>query len=82
MTSKKLLGSIPAAEEKSVPVFLRECIAARMPCTAATQDTREKTLKSWHEYVELGQCRGRLHTDDLRACLFCFLASEGRGEAS
>lgn len=43
ITSKNALGSMPRADEKSVPVFLSECIAARMPCTAATQDTREKT---------------------------------------
>jgi hypothetical protein len=39
------LGSMPLADEKSVPVFLSECIAARIPCTAAVQDTREKTGK-------------------------------------
>lgn len=45
MTSKNALGSMPRAEEKSVPVFFRECIAARIPCTAATQETSEKTEK-------------------------------------
>lgn len=34
---------MPAADEKSVPVFLSECIAARILCTAATHDTNEKT---------------------------------------
>ena len=29
MTSKNALGSIPLAEEKSVPVFFRDCIAVR-----------------------------------------------------
>ena len=43
MTSKNALGSIPWAEVKSVPVFFKERIAARMPWTAATHDTREKT---------------------------------------
>jgi hypothetical protein len=28
---------------KSVPVFFSDCIAARIPCTAATHETREKT---------------------------------------
>ena len=43
MTSKNAFGSIPLADVKSVPVFFSDCIAARIPCTAATQDTREKT---------------------------------------
>ena len=43
MISKNALGSIPWADVKSEPVSLSECIAARMPCTAATQETREKT---------------------------------------
>src|SRR6266850_1799436 len=43
MTSKNAFGSIPWADMKSVPVFFSDFIAARMQCTAATQDTREKT---------------------------------------
>jgi hypothetical protein len=43
MTSKNDFGSIPLAELKSVPVFLRDLIASRTPCTIATQDTSEKT---------------------------------------
>ena len=46
MTSKNALGSMPFALEKSVPVFLSDAIAARMPWTAATQLTREKTAES------------------------------------
>ncbi len=45
MTSKNALGSMPFALEKSVPVFLSDAIAARMPCTAATQLTSEKTVR-------------------------------------
>ena len=44
ITSKNAFGSMPAAEVQSVPVFLSERMAARMPCTAATQETREKTV--------------------------------------
>ena len=44
MTSKNALGSMPFALVKSVPVFLSDAIAARMPCTAATQLTSEKTV--------------------------------------
>lgn len=43
MTSKNAFGSMPRADEKSVPVFFSDCIAARTPCTIATQDTSEKT---------------------------------------
>ena len=45
MSSKNARGSIPCADVKSVPVFFNECIAARIPCTAATADTNEKTFK-------------------------------------
>ena len=46
ITWKNALGSMPFALEKSVPVFLSDAIAARMPWTAATQLTREKTAES------------------------------------
>jgi hypothetical protein len=45
ITLKNAFGSIPCAVEKSVPVFLSECIAARTACTIATQDTKEKTKR-------------------------------------
>jgi hypothetical protein len=35
--------SMPFADVKSVPVFFNDCMAARIPCTAATQETSEKT---------------------------------------
>lgn len=34
---------MPCAEEKSVPVFFSDFMAARTACTIATQETREKT---------------------------------------
>ena len=51
MTSKKALGSIPRAEEKSVPVFLSDLIASRTAWTIATEDTREKTNNIISELV-------------------------------
>jgi len=54
ITSKNDLGSIPFAEVKSVPVFFKDCIAARTACTMATQDTSEKT----------SQKSGRVHMKD------------------
>lgn len=80
MTSKKALGSIPFAEEKSVPVFFNDCIAARMPCTAATQETKEKTVPSAISCVPVpvfGE-----HTDNLGSHGFGFLASKGRRETA
>ena len=44
MTLKKALGSMPCADVQSVPVFFSDFIAARIPWTAATQDTSEKTV--------------------------------------
>jgi hypothetical protein len=44
--TQKKTYSIPLAEEKSVPVFFNDFMAARMPCTAATHETSEKTEES------------------------------------
>ena len=43
MTLKNAFGSMPFALDQSVPVFLRDAIAARTACTIATLDTSEKT---------------------------------------
>ena len=80
MTSKNALGSMPRAEEKSVPVFLRECIAARIACTAATQETKEKT-EDHGKYEKKPPIANQL-TDDFRTHIFRFLAREGRRETA
>lgn len=62
MTSKNAFGSIPCAELKSVPVFFSEAIAARMPCTAATHETREKTGGGSMSLPEDGvECKRKAH---------------------
>jgi hypothetical protein len=73
MTSKKALGSMPLADEKSVPVFFSDCIAARMPCTAATQDTSEKTECKFKNRFS---CSSVKLTDNLCAVSFSLLGSE------
>ena len=80
MTSKNAFGSIPWADTKSVPVFFSECMAARIPCTAATQDTREKTTSIQHT-TSSSISEVRL-TDDFRSHLFSFLRSKGWGETA
>lgn len=50
MTSKKAFGSIPWAVDQSVPVFFKECMAARTAWTIATQETNENTVL-FHEHL-------------------------------
>ena len=73
MTSKNDLGSIPCAELKSVPVFLSDCMAARIPCTAATQDTREKTVKKMRPQIPF---IGQKPTNNFSTVCFSLFASE------
>jgi hypothetical protein len=82
MTSKNAFGSIPWADVKSVPVFFSDFIAARIPCTAATQDTREKTASVGLAYsIFFAIKRWRL-TDDFGSHLSCLLRSKGWGETT
>lgn len=46
---------MPSADEKSVPVFFNDCIAARTPWTMATHDTSEKTMRQNHEPGNLSE---------------------------
>ena len=84
MTLKNAFGSMPCADVQSVPVFFNDLIAARIPWTAATQDTREKT-------VDRGQSNSCFAaaiehadglTDDLGAVVLSFLAGEGWRETT
>ena len=79
MTLKNAFGSMPCADVQSVPVFFNDLIAARIPWTAATQDTREKTVdrgqsNSW--FAAAIEHADEL-TDDLGAVVLSFLAGEG-----
>lgn len=75
MTSKNALGSMPCAETKSVPVFLSDCIAALMPCTAATQDTSEKTVTQ-DDSVQFSINHRTTRTNDLSAKALGLTASK------
>lgn len=44
---------MPWADTKSVPVFFKDCMAARTACTIATQETREKTGYIISLYISL-----------------------------
>lgn len=75
MTSKNDLGSMLLADEKSVPVFFKDCMAARTACTIATADTNEKTKQDIRRYP--GMPRVML-TDNFSSHFFGLLTSEGR----
>ena len=75
ITSKNAFGSMPWAEVKSVPVFLSDLMAARIPCTAATQDTREKTVELFRLAEPLMRWI-RMLTDDFSTEFFGLLAGE------
>ena len=79
MTLKNAFGSMPCADVQSVPVFFNDLIAARIPWTAATQDTREKTVdhgrsNSW--FAAAIEHSDKL-TDNLGTVILSFLTGEG-----
>ena len=81
MTSKNAFGSMPFALVKSVPVFLSDAIAARMPWTAATQLTSEKTIGHRVSLKpSIQEVSNRTLTDDFRPKSFRLLRREGRRE--
>lgn len=66
MTSKKLLGFMPCAESKSVPVIFSDFIAARHAWSIATQFTNENT-----DIMRLDEDEDE---DEERSCLLMILA--------
>src|ERR1700733_2480978 len=80
-TLKNCLGSIPCADVASVPVFFRDCIAARSACTIATAETNEKTRRKEGWFLRASVQRCEL-TDDLSARSFSFSGGERRRQTT